>query len=124
MAQGAGALIGYGTYFLFLAPQAAAVDTTASLVGYRLLASGLAGAGAVAGTYTYDVASGLPIDYAYFWHRGGFIAGVAAGVVVFAALGYPAGPGSTWLSWTANRAALVGTGLLAAWAADNWYQSR
>ena len=124
MAQVAGALIGYGLYFVFLTPPAAAATDTTGLLGYRLLASGLAGTGAIAGTYAYDVASGLPLDYAYFWHRGGFIAGVAAGAVVFATLGFPAGAGTTWLGWTANRAALVGAGLLAAWATDSWYRGR
>jgi hypothetical protein len=123
MAQGAGALIGYGTYALFLAPSAAAASDATSLIGYRLMASGLAGAGAVVATYVYDFESGRPIDYAYFWHRGGFILGVAVGVVAFAAVGYPAGAGTTWLGWAVNRAALVGTGLLVAWGTDSWYRS-
>jgi hypothetical protein len=122
MAQGAGALLGYGAYVLFLAPSAAVVDSSTTAIGYRLVASSLAGAGAVAATYAYDVSTGQPVNYAYFWHRGGFIVGVAAGVVAFAALGNPAGAGTTWLAWAINRSALVGTGLLAAWGTDRWYR--
>jgi hypothetical protein len=122
LAQGAGALLGYGAYGLFLAPAVTPADPM-TVYGYRLLGSSMAGAGAVAGTYAYDVGSGEPLNYAYFWHRGGFIVGVAAGVVAFAVLGYPGGAGTTWLSWGANRAALVGTGLLAAWGTDYWYRN-
>jgi len=122
LAQGVGALLGYGAYGLFLAPAVTPADPM-TVYGYRLLGSSMAGAGAVAGTYAYDVGSGEPLNYAYFWHRGGFIVGVAAGVVAFAVLGYPGGAGTTWLSWGANRAALVGTGLLAAWGTDYWYRT-
>ncbi len=124
LAQGAGALLGFAAFSLFIAPQAAATGGVAGLLGGRLAATALAGAGAIAGMTAYDVWSGLPINYAYFWHRGGFVAGVAAGVAAFGVLGYPGGGGTTWLGWAANRGALLGTGLFGSWMTDRWYHGR
>ncbi len=124
LAQGAGAFIGFAAYSAFLAPEAAAAGGLASMLGGRLMATTVAGAGAVVATYAYDVATGLPLDYAYFWHRGGFIVGVGAGIAAFGVLGLPAGTDATWLGWTANRAALLGSGLLGAWAIDHWQRAR
>jgi len=94
------------------------------LLGDRLMATVLATGGAVSGTYIYDRWAGSPIDYAYFWHRGGFVIGMAAGIATFGVLGYPLGTDATWLGWTANRAALMGSGLLGSWGIDHWYASR
>jgi hypothetical protein len=124
LAQGAGAFIGFAAYSAFLAPEAAAAGGLASMLGGRLMATTVAGAGAVVATYAYDLAAGLPLDYEYFWHRGGFIVGVGAGIAAFGVLGLPAGTDATWLGWTANRAALLGSGLLGAWAIDHWQRNR
>lgn len=120
LAQGAGAIIGFGAFSLFLAPEAAAAG---GVFGGRVIAATMAGMGAVAGTYAYDLWTGLPLEHDYLWHRGGFIAGIAAGVAIFGVLGYPAAEVGTWTGWAANRAALLGTGLLGAWMADRWYAS-
>ena len=122
VAQGVGAFVGFGTYSLLLAPQAAAAGGILGILGGRVMAAALAGGGAVAGTFVYDLWTEQAIDYAYVWHRGGFVAGIAAGIAAFGVLGYPVDGGSTWLGWTANRAALVGTGLLGAWGVDHWYR--
>jgi hypothetical protein len=124
LAQGVGALIGFGAFSLFLAPQAATATGPLSFLGNRIMATVMAATGAVAGTYAYDLWAGLPTDYAYFWHRGGFVAGVAAGVALFGVLGYPAGGGTTWFGWAANRVTLVGAGLYGAWVTDHWYTGR
>jgi len=121
LAQGAGAVIGFGAFSLFVAPEAAVAGGVAGLLGGRVMAAALAGMGAVAGTYAYDMWTGLPLEHGYLWHRGGFIAGIAAGVAIFGVLGYPAGEAGTWSGWAANRAALLGTGLIGAWTADRWY---
>jgi len=110
IAQGAGALIGFGAYSLFIAPQ-----------GGRLVAATVAAGGAVAGDFVYDVWTGQPLDYPYFWHRGGFIVGLAAGIAAFGVLGYPISGGSTWLGWTANRITLLGAGIAGSLAFDRWY---
>jgi len=122
LAQGAGALIGLGVFSLFVAPEA--LGGVAGLLGGRLMGATAAGMGAVAGTFAYDVWTGQPLQYAYFWYRGGFIAGLAGGIAAFGVLGYPGGGGTTWLGWTANRAALIGTGMIGAWAADHWYHNQ
>lgn len=124
LAEGAGALVGLGVFTLFLAPQAGTAGGLVAMFGSRLVASATAGMGAIAGTYIYDLWSGLPINYAYSWHRAGFVFGIAGGVVVFGVLGYPGGLDSTWFGWAANRAALVGTGLFGAWLTDRWYLGR
>lgn len=124
MAQGAGAIVGFGVFSLFVAPQAAALGEVAELLTGRIVATALAGAGAVGGTYLYDLWNDLPIDYAYFWHRGGFVLGIAGGIAVFGVMGYPLDGGSTWLIWAANRATLLGTGLLGSWTIDRWYLGR
>jgi hypothetical protein len=124
LVQGAGALVGIGAYSFFLAPQATAVGGVVSMLGDRITATAMATAGAISATYLYDLWEGVPIEYDYFWHRGGFVAGVAAGVAVFGVLGYPAGGGSTWLGWTINRTALIATGLYGAWTIDRWYSGR
>ena len=85
------------------------------------MATVMAASGAVAATYAYDRWADSPVDYAYFWHRGGFVVGMAAGVATFGVLGYPVATNSTWFGWAANRAALMGTGLLGAWGTDQWY---
>ena len=113
MAQGAGALVGFGVYSLFIAPQ-----------GGRLIAATLAAGGAVAGDFVYDVWTGQPLDYPYFWHRGGFIAGLAAGIAAFGVLGYPISGGSTWLGWTANRVTLLGAGIAGSLAFDRWFEAK
>jgi hypothetical protein len=114
MAQGVGALVGFGAYSLFIAPQA-------GMVGGRLVAASLAAGGAVVGDFAYDLWTGHPLDYAYFWHRSGFIVGVAAGIAAFGVLGYPITGGSTWLSWAANRVTLIGAGVVGSLAFDRWY---
>jgi hypothetical protein len=58
LAQGAGAVIGFGAFSLFVAPEAAAAGGVAGLLGGRVMAAALAGMGAVAGTYAYDPKSG------------------------------------------------------------------
>ena len=110
MAQGAGALVGFGAYSLLIAPQ-----------GGRLVAATVAAGGAVAGDFVYDLWTGQPLDYPYFWHRGGFIVGLAAGIAAFGVLGYPISGGSTWLGWAANRVTLLGAGLAGSLAFDRWY---
>ena len=77
----------------------------------------------MAGTFVYDRWAGQPLDYAYFWHRGGFIGGVAAGIAAFGVLGYPIDGGASWLAWAANRVAILGSGVIGAWTADHWYQA-
>lgn len=114
LAQGIGALAGLGLYSLYIAPQA-------GLLEGRILATSFAGLGAVGGTVAYDFWTDQPIDYGYVWHRSGFVLGIAAGIAVFGAVGYPAGTGATWLSWAGNRAALAATGLAGAWYVDRWY---
>jgi hypothetical protein len=121
LAQIAGAFAGIGAYSLLLAPQAAGSSGIASLLGNRIMATVMAASGAVAATYAYDRWADSPVDYAYFWHRGGFVVGMAAGVATFGVLGYPVVTNSTWFGWAANRAALMGTGLLGAWGTDQWY---
>ncbi len=121
LAQAAGAVVGFGVYSLFVAPEAGVLGGAAAVLGTRIVAATLAGAGAVAGTFVYDRWTGKPLDYAYFWHRGGFVAGLAAGIAVFGVLGYPIDGGSTWLGWAANRVTLIGSGLLGSWYADRWY---
>ena len=121
VAQAAGAIAGFGIYSLYFAPQLTATEGAVAFLGGRMVALTLAGAGAVAGTFAYDYWSGQPYDYSYFWHRGGFVAGVAAGIVAFGVLGYPVDGGSTWLGWVANRATLLGAGALGAYGADRWY---
>lgn len=110
LAQGAGALVGFGAYSLFVAPQ-----------GGRIVAATLAAGGAVAGDFVFDLWTGQPLDYPYFWHRGGFIVGLAAGIAAFGVLGYPISGGSTWLGWTANRVTLLGAGIAGSLAFDHWY---
>jgi hypothetical protein len=125
LVQSAGALVGIGAFSLFLAPQATVVaDGVMSMLGDRIMATVMATTGAIGATYLYDLWTGLPIQYDYFWHRGGFVAGVATGVAVFGVLGYPISGGATWLGWTANRAALIGAGLYGAWVTDRWYSGR
>ncbi len=124
LAQGAGALVGFATYSVLVAPQAVAAGGMATVLAGRIMATALAAAGAVVATYIYDVANGQPLDHAYFWHRGGFVVGVAAGIAVFGVLGYPGGSGADWLGWAANRGALLGTGLLGARAMDLWYSGQ
>jgi hypothetical protein len=124
LSEGAGALVGLGVFTLFLAPQAGTAGGLVAMFGSRLVASATAGVGAIAGTYIYDLWNGLPINYAYSWHRAGFVFGIAGGVAVFGVLGYPGGLDTTWFGWAANRAALVGTGLFGAWVTDRWYLSR
>ena len=114
MAQGAGALVGFGVYSLFIAPQ------TGILAG-RLVAATVAAGGAVAGDFVYDLWTGQPLDYPYFWHRSGFIVGLAAGITAFGVLGYPISGGSTWLGWMANRVTLLGAGIAGSLAFDHWY---
>lgn len=123
LAQGAGALVGFGLYSLYVSPGAGLIGGATAVMGTRIVAATLAGAGAVAGTFVYDRWTGQPLDYAYFWHRGGFIAGLAAGIGVFGVLGYPIDGGVTWLGWVANRVTLLGSGLVGAWYADRWYAS-
>jgi hypothetical protein len=123
LAQGAGALVGFGIFSLFVAPQVTVAEGVVAVLGGRLVAATLAGAGAMAGTFVYDRWAGQPLDYAYFWHRGGFIGGVAAGIAAFGLLGYPIDGGASWLGWAANRASILGSGLMGAWAADHWYQA-
>jgi hypothetical protein len=120
-AQVAGALVGFGLYSLYVAPGAGLVGGLAAVAGTRIVAATLAGTGAVIGTFIYDRWTGQPLDYAYFWHRGGFIAGIAAGIAVFGVLGYPIDGGVTWLGWVANRVVLLGSGVLGSWWADSWY---
>jgi hypothetical protein len=124
LAQGAGALVGIATYSLLLAPEMSAGSGVARLLSDRFMATILAATGAVAATYVYDRWTGEPIDYSYFWHRGGFVLGMAAGVATFGVLGYPVGTDATWVGWTANRAALIGAGLAGAWAMDRWHDAR
>jgi hypothetical protein len=123
LAQGAGALVGFGVYSLFVAPQVTVAEGVVAVLGGRLVAATLAGAGAMAGTFVYDHWAGQPLDYAYFWHRGGFVGGVAVGIGVFGLLGYPIDGGASWLGWAANRATILGSGVLGAWAADLWHQA-
>jgi hypothetical protein len=123
LAQGAGALVGFGVFSLFVAPQVTVAEGVVAVLGGRLVAATLAGAGAMAGIFVYDRWAGQPLDYAYFWHRGGFIGGVAAGIAAFGLLGYPIDGGTSWLGWAANRATILGSGLIGAWAADLWYQA-
>lgn len=123
LAQGAGALVGFGIFSLFVAPQVTVAEGVVAVLGGRLVAATLAGAGAMAGTFVYDRWAGQPLDYAYYWHRGGFIGGVAAGIAVFGLLGYPIDGGASWLAWAANRAAILGSGVIGAWTADHWYQA-
>jgi hypothetical protein len=105
------------------APQVTVAEGVVAVLGGRLVAATLAGAGAVAGTFVYDRWAGQPLDYAYFWRRGGFIGGVAAGIGVFGLLGYPIDGGASWLAWAANRAAILGSGVIGALTADHWYQA-
>ena len=110
IAQGVGALVGFGAYSLFIAPQ-----------GGRLVAATVAAGGAVAGDFVYDLWTGQPLDYPYFWHRSGFIVGLASGIAAFGVLGYPISGGSTWLGWAANRVTLLGAGIAGSLAFDRWY---
>jgi len=121
LAQGAGAIVGFGVYSLFIAPQATAAEGVAAILGSRVVALTLAATGAVAGTFAYDYWTDQPFDYAYFWHRGGFVGGIVAAIAAFGVLGYPIDGGATWLGWAANRVTLLGSGLLGSWAADRWY---
>ena len=116
-------MAGFGVYSVFVAPQFTAAEGVSALLGGRLVAATLAGAGAVFATFAYDHWAGLPLDYPYFWHRGGFIGGVAAGIAAFGLLGYPIDGGSTWLGWAGNRAAILGSGLIGAWSTDHWYRA-
>lgn len=120
-AQGAGALVGFAMYSLFVAPGGGVVGGLLAVFGTRIVAATLAGAGAVVGTFVYDRWTGQPLDYAYFWQRGGFVAGVAAGVVAFGVLGYPLDGGVTWGEWIINRSVLLGTGVLGELWVDHWY---
>ncbi|MEJ0020858.1 MAG: hypothetical protein WDN25_30765 [Acetobacteraceae bacterium] len=123
LAPVAGAVAGFGVYSLLIGPELTVAEGAAAVLGARVAAAALAGAGAVAGTFAYDTWTGQPLDYAYLWHRSGFIAGLAAGIAAFGVLGYPIDGGVTWIGWTANRAALLGAGLAGAWATDQWYQA-
>ena len=116
-AQGIGALAGLGLYSFYIAPQA-------GIFQGRVLATAFAGLCAVGANFAYDIWADQPIDYEYFWHRSGFVLGIAAGILVFGAVGYPAGTSSTWLSWAGNRAALFGTGLAGAWYVDRWHAAK
>lgn len=123
LAQAAGAVVGFGIYSFYFASEVAAAGGVVASAGGRLIALTLAGAGAVAGNFAYDYWTGQPLDYAYFWHRSGFIVGVAGGIAVFGVLGYPVDGGATWAGWVANRVTLIGAGMLGAWATDRWYRA-
>jgi hypothetical protein len=119
LAPGAGALVGFAIFSLFVAPQVTVAEGVVAVLGGPWPERGRA----VAGTIVYHRWAGQPLDYAYFWHRGGFIGGVAAGIGVFGLLGYPIDGGASWLAWAANRAAILGSGVIGAWTADHWYQA-
>jgi hypothetical protein len=123
LAQAVGAVMGFGIYSLFLAPEAAAMEGVAAIVRSRVMALTMAGIGAVAGSFVYDRWTGQSPDYGYLWERGGFIGGVAVGIAAFGVLGYPIDGGATWLGWAANRAGVLGTGLAGSWAAGQWYRA-
>lgn len=124
--QGAGALIGIVAFNFYVAPLSAASGvggvTVRSLLGSRVVATTLAATGAVLTTYIYDRWTDQPLDYTYFWSRGGAIVGVGAGTALLAQLGYP--PSATYARfsppWVANRAFLFGSALLGIWGTKAW----
>lgn len=115
LAQGAGALAGLALFNLALAPPA----TVAPAAADRITATLMAGGGAVVGMMAHDWWSDQPIDYGYIRHRAGFVAGVAAAFGAAGLLGYELAAGADWLSWTAYRAALFGSGAGGAWVVDD-----
>ena len=93
-----------------------------SLLGTRVIATTLAATGAILTTYVYDRWTDQPTDYTYFWSRGGAVVGVGVGTAMLATFGYPVAATYVRFSppWVANRAFLVGAGLLGGWMTDTW----
>lgn len=115
-AYGTGALIGIVAFNLYLSPLAAAASAGSlrSWLGARVVASTMAATGGVLTTYAYDSWVDRPIDTTYLWSRAGAVAGVGVGSALLATLGYPSSAAFPTFSagWAANRAFLVGSGLL------------
>jgi hypothetical protein len=123
-AYGTGALIGIAAFNFYLAPIAAAASVTSlqSWLGTRVVATTLAASGGVLTTYAYDRWSERPIDATYFLSRIGAVAGVGVGSLLLAGLGYPPATALVRYSpqWVANRAFLLGSGLLGESLAYVW----
>jgi hypothetical protein len=115
-AYGTGALVGIIAFNLYLSPLAAAASAGSlrSWLGARVVASTMAATGGVLTTYAYDRWVDRPIDTTYLWSRAGAVAGVGVGSALLATLGYPSSAAFPTFSaaWAANRAFLVGSGLL------------
>ena len=131
MVQGAGALLGIVAFNFYVAPLSVASGVGAgasirSLLGTRVTASMLAAAGAVMTTYIYDRWTDQPINYDYFWSRGGAVVGVGAGSALLTIFGFPSATALPRFSpaWVANRGFLVGTALLGAWMTDLYLDSK
>jgi hypothetical protein len=124
--HGVGAIIGIAAFSFYVAPLSAISvvggASVQSLLGTRVVATTLAAAGAILTTYIYDRWTDQPIDYTYFWSRGGAVVGVGVGTAMLATFGYPVAATYVRFSppWVANRAFLVGAGLLGGWMTDSW----
>jgi hypothetical protein len=97
-----------------------AATPLATVLANRIVASSLAATAAVGTMFAYDKWTSRAMDYDYAWSRAGFVAGATAASAVLTGLGYSAGDWWT-ATWAANRAVLMGAGLLGGWSARHWY---
>jgi hypothetical protein len=123
-AYGAGAALGLVGFYFYLAPIAAAASATSwrSWLGTRVVASATAAGGGVLTTYAYDLWSNRPIDTVFFKSRIGAVAGVGVGSAALSVWGFPPATALVRFSpaWAANRAFLVGSGIVGEGLAYLW----
>jgi hypothetical protein len=73
-------------------------------------------------TYAYDLWADRPIDYTFFKSRAGAVAGVGVGSAALSVLGFAPAASLVRFSpaWAANRAFLVGSGLVGEGLTYKW----
>jgi hypothetical protein len=124
IAYGTGAALGLIGFYFYLAPIAAAAGATSarSWLGTRVVASAMAAGGGVLTTYAYDLWTDRPVDTVFFKSRIGAVAGVGLGSAVLSGLGFPPATALVRFSpgWAANRAFLVGSGIVGEGLAYIW----
>jgi hypothetical protein len=123
-AYGAGAALGLVGFYFYLSPIAAAAGATSwrSWLGTRVMASATAAGGGVLTTYAYDLWTDRPVDTVFFKSRIGAVAGVGVGSALLSGLGFPPATALVRFSpaWAANRAFLVGSGIVGEGLAYLW----